>query len=96
MGRVPSNKGKKMTEDQRGKLSIAGKKLRGTKEWKKLRSTWSTAKIKAKLFDPNGKEYIVDNINLFSKEHGIDSSSIYKVLKKIHRHHKGWTGEIIN
>lgn len=46
-----------------------------------------------KIKSPNGEIFKVTNIRAFAREHGLDSSSLAKLLKrKEHYHsHKGWT-----
>ena len=44
------------------------------------------------IISTEGKEYVVTNVAAFAREHGLDSSSLSKVLKRIPRYlsHKGW------
>ena len=44
------------------------------------------------ILSPTGEEYNIANIAAFAKEHGLDSSSLAKVLKKRPKYnsHKGW------
>lgn len=44
------------------------------------------------IISPDGNEYIVEVVSIFAKEHGLDPSSLAKVLKKTPKYlsHKGW------
>lgn len=44
------------------------------------------------ILSPTGQEYNITNVATFAKEHGLDSSSLAKVLKKRPKYitHKGW------
>lgn len=42
------------------------------------------------IIDPNGKEYIVENIHKFADEHGLQYQNLHKVLTGKRPHHKGW------
>jgi len=89
-GRRAHNKGKKMSTAQKRNLSEARKKISATLEWKALRKTWSLARIKTRLVDPNGKLYDVDNVYTFCLKHHLDNSCVYKMIKLKSTHHKGW------
>lgn len=59
-------------------------------------STSNSAKLKGiqypPIISPTGVEYIVENVSLFAKTHGLDPSCLRKVLTKQPRYntHKGW------
>jgi group I intron endonuclease len=42
------------------------------------------------LLDPNGKEYVVENIHKFADENGLQYQNLHKVLTGKRAHHKGW------
>lgn len=43
------------------------------------------------LVSPEGKVFKGSNLNQFCKEHNLDSRNIYRVIKGIQGHYKGWT-----
>lgn len=51
---------------------------------------------KVKAISPDGEEYITDNKERFSREHGLDSSAVSKVLKGEYKHTKKWKFEYID
>lgn len=42
------------------------------------------------LLDPNGIEYVVENIHKFAEENGLQYQNLHKVLTGKRIHHKGW------
>lgn len=65
-----------------------------TQEFRKKLSN-SLCKKEYELFDKNKKVYYTNNIATFSKEHNLDYSSMYKVVKGKLKSYKGWTGRVI-
>jgi predicted GIY-YIG superfamily endonuclease len=63
---------------------------------KTRRSVSNSAGIKGKVYppivSPEGVEYTVTYVSEFAKEHGLDSSCLSKVLRKVPKYlsHKGW------
>lgn len=43
------------------------------------------------LVSPTGKEYIIDNIHAFCREHNLQPQNLHKVLTGQRPHHKNWT-----
>lgn len=43
------------------------------------------------MVSPEGIKYVFNNVRSFAEEHGLDSSSVSKVLKGKMRHTKNWT-----
>ena len=43
------------------------------------------------VLSPNNKEYEVTHLTNFSKEHGLDPSSLSKLLRGLIKSHKKWT-----
>jgi hypothetical protein len=55
----------------------------------------SLCKKQYQLTNEEGEVYYTNNIVLFSKEHNLDYSSMYKVVKGKLKYYKGWVGKII-
>lgn len=55
----------------------------------------SAQKYLYELIDPSGEVYIAENLFDFSKQHGLSNANLNKVVRGKARHHKGWTGRII-
>lgn len=47
------------------------------------------------LIDPDGEVYITDNLFSFSKQYNLDNGALNRVVKGQARHHKKWTGRIV-
>jgi len=93
--------GKTHTEESRNKMSRSKQGERnnrfGTRHSQKTKQKMSTARAKYlyELIDPNGDVYITENLLAFSKQYGLVSTSIHKVVNGKSIHHKGWTGRIV-
>lgn len=48
-----------------------------------------------KLVDPNGREYVVNNLSEFCREHNLQQTNMWKVLHNKREHHLGWRGTFI-
>lgn len=48
------------------------------------------------LLSPSGEIMQTNNISQFAKEHGLDYSGLYKVVKGKLKSYRGWTGSIIH
>jgi hypothetical protein len=55
----------------------------------------SLCKKMYELFSPSGEKFETNNIAQFAKEHNLDYSALYKVVKGTAKSHKGWTGRIL-
>jgi len=66
--------------------------LKGLKRQSAGNSAQSRGIVYPPIISPEGKEYIVTHIANFAKEHGLDPSSLSKVLKRrpSYASHKGW------
>lgn len=63
--------------------------------WIKGESPKIPAYAKYTLIDPNGIVYTdIVYVQSFAREHGLTNSAVWRVLKGIHKQHKGWTGFI--
>jgi len=65
-----------------------------TPEFRKKLSR-SLCKNQYELIDKDGKVYYTDNILTFSKEHNLDYSAMYKIVKQKLKSYKGWIGKIV-
>ena len=55
----------------------------------------SLCKKQYQLIDKEGEIYYTDNIMIFSKEHNLDYSAMYKVVKQKLKSYKGWVGKTL-
>jgi group I intron endonuclease len=69
----------------------------GTRHSQDTKQKMSKAKAKYlyELIDPNGDVYITENLLAFSRQYGLASTSIHRVINGKSLHHKGWTGQIV-
>lgn len=77
--------GKKVSEEGRKNISIA----------QKNRNNENYTKRRYKVIDPDGKEYIINNMSEFCKTHNISHGNMTAVLKKIYKSTKGYYAEEI-
>jgi hypothetical protein len=55
----------------------------------------SLCKKQYQLIDKEGEIYYTDNLMIFSKEHNLDYSAMYKVVKQKLTSYKGWVGKAL-
>lgn len=48
------------------------------------------------LTDPEGNDYVVDNLTVFCKDRGLTRENIRKVARGVRKHAKGWTAKIVS
>jgi len=86
--------GVRPSQETRAKIGIASRGRKFTQEHK---DKLALAHIKhlCELISPDGKIYIVKNINQFAKEQGLSHCHLYSVLSGKRKHHRGWTGKIL-
>lgn len=65
------------------------------KEISKAKMSQRRLKYLYELIDPSGDVYITDNLRSFAIENSLHHSSIHKVVTGKRKHHKFWTGKII-
>lgn len=53
----------------------------------------ANCRYKYLIFSPDGEEFVINNLNKFCKEHGLDTSTMNKAVKN-GTTHKGWFGRI--
>jgi len=87
------------TKERRQSISRRTKKawkngVFATEEYRQKLSS-SLCKKEYELCSPGGEIFRIQNINAFAKEHNLDYSSIYKVVKGKLKSYKGWKGAII-
>lgn len=76
--------GRVFSNEARVKMSIIGStRQRSAKEYASRRRTLI-------LTAPDGTEHVVNGIDAFCKEHGLDGSAIAKVARGKYAHHRGW------
>lgn len=86
--------GVRPSEETKSRLGAAS---RGRKFTQDHKDKLALAHIKhlCELISPSGKVYIIKNINQFAKEQGLHHCHLYSVLSGKRKHHKGWTGRIV-
>jgi len=93
--------GKKHTEESRAKISAANSGDKHPCWGKRLPQDRVNKLIQANLrylcefTDPDGEIYVTENVHDFSKQYNLDFSHLHKVLHGKRKHHKGWTGRIL-
>jgi hypothetical protein len=86
--------GKQHSEETRQKIKAKNAAHYGTTEGK-LANKLRAQKYLYELIDPAGEVYVTDNLWEFSQQYGLANASLNKVVHGKARHHKGWTGRII-
>lgn len=61
----------------------------------KKKQGWSTHAKKWKITSPEGVVFIVDNLQQFSKKHGLTASALSGVARGLNVQHKGWVAEVL-
>lgn len=76
----------KISEGQKGRIQSA-----------KTRRQISSGRVfyLYELIDPDGEVYITENLFDFSKQYNLDNGALNRVAHSQARHHKGWTGRIV-
>ena len=103
--------GMKLSEETKQKLSKAnkgsnnsqwGKRGNLSPCWGKQHSEETRNKISNarrkylyELIDANNKIYTTNNLTIFGKQHDLNASHLFSVVTGKRKHHKGWTGRII-
>lgn len=93
-GRIPWNVGITHSPETKAKLSKSRIGMKISQE-QKIKTENSRIKNTYKLISPDGKEFVIDNLTKFSKEHNLHPSTISKVCRGLKRQHKGWTAETL-
>jgi hypothetical protein len=107
----PGKRGRKLTEETKRKMSQShlgqtrsqehrnrmSQGRLGMKFSEKHRNSMARARLMYlyELVDPNGEIYITDNMREFVKQYGLNQAAMGKVVNSKARHHKGWTGRIL-
>jgi hypothetical protein len=86
--------GARPSQETRAKL---GKACRGKKFKQEHKDRLAVAHIKyrCEFISPGGEIYIIENVNQFAKEQGLNHCHLYSILSGKRKHHKNWTGRII-
>jgi len=92
--------GKSHTQETRRKMSLASmgnQHFLGKTHTQEVRHKISQARLRHfyELIDPSDKIYTTDNLTKFAKEHGLSQGNLVNVIHGKRRHHKGWTGRIV-
>jgi hypothetical protein len=100
-----ARKGRKHTEDTKNKMSFTMKgKNKGKKRTQEQKQRISQrqlnkpSKYRYEITYPDGKKETIDNLPKFcrmNKDLKLDNSTLLKVAKGIHKHHKGFKVIII-
>lgn len=86
--------GKQHSEETRQKIRKRSIAHYNTPEGK-LANKLKAQKYLYELIDPAGEVYITDNLWEFSLQYGLTNASVNRVVHGKARHHKGWTGRIV-
>jgi hypothetical protein len=86
--------GTRHSQETRQKISQSSLGKRHSEETKGKMSA-AKAKYLYELTDPSGNIYTTNNLFKFSKEHGLDCSTMTRTINGKYAHHKGWTGKIV-
>jgi group I intron endonuclease len=86
--------GKKHSEETKRKMSET---RTGKVASPEARRNMKLAQVKYlyEFIDPDGEVYITDNLSDFSKQYNLSISQLSQVVNGKARHHKGWTGRIV-
>ena len=86
--------GRKHSAESRAKMSATRKK-NNQDPARQITMKLSKLRYLYELIDPDGNVYITENLYEFSKQYGLTNANINKVVNGKCRHHKGWTGRIV-
>ena len=86
--------GKQHSEETRQKIGAKNAVHYGTVEGR-LANKLKAQKYLYELIDPAGEVYMTDNLWEFSLQYDLKNSSLHNVVHGKARHHKGWTGKIV-
>ena len=86
--------GKEHSEETRKKIGAKNAVHYGTVEGR-LANKLKAQKYLYELIDPVGEIHMTDNLWEFSSQYDLKNSSLHNVVHGKARHHKGWTGKIV-
>lgn len=94
LGVVPKNKGKPMSFEQCLKLRESHKGYKPTRE--QMENTIASIERNTyKIVSPTGEEFLIKNLNKFSKDYGFSSGSLSRSARSGNPTNKGWAVKII-
>lgn len=82
------------SQETRARIGNASRGRKFTQEHKD-KLALAHVKHRCEFVAPDGKIYIVTNVNKFAREQGLIHCHLYSVLSGKRKHHKGWTGRIL-
>jgi len=89
-----SHLGKALSQEHKNKISQSKTGIKFSQQHKNKMALVRLVYL-YEFIDANGEVYVTDNMNGFAKQYGLDSGALGKVVRGKARHHKGWTGRIL-
>jgi hypothetical protein len=91
------SRGERLTHKGWTCARVSSQARQGRKHAPSSRSKISKSKevYRYELISPLGEVHVTCNLSAFALEHGLDQAMLSSVVRGVRRHHKGWTGRIL-